>query len=472
MRWNLLLVMLIPDLVAPPTEGLNDPNLLVRWRQLLEDRVPDRGWSSRLRATDLGGREGVRCYSRWGMPSDGLEASVVTERDPGERHLDDHLVGYLQWQHSKGRLVLGDLRAGFSQGLVFGRGSGRGRGRLRRDSHTLGLRSSAENRAIRGAAASLGRGQWLVVVLAGQLRRDARFDEAGNVRSLPENGLHTGPTALAGEDALSGQVAGLRFRWQRKIATSVSSCSIFVSVRDCGCRVAMGDLCSLAGRRPRAPSTGVGLLVDGNSMANSLVLHPRGASSEVSSNAGETGSVGRGRSGRLGLASSVLSGRRIDVGRHGMREVSSSISAAAADRGRDLPASPAHIHPHLGRLGGGRIRAHVVRFSRPTAPRPSPAIRSRLAATRQIIVARNESASPERAQVGSADGASSGTTVCPMVSAVWFWASKGGERGPLARRTCNPPASGSLRGFPASMNTSPPCQGLSQFGLSLGPGGG
>ena len=141
---------------------------------------------------------------------------MVTERDPGERHLYDHLVGYLQWQHSKGRLVLGDLRAGFSQGLVFGRGSGRGRGRPRRDSHTLGLRSSAENRAIRGAAASLGRGQWLVVVLVGQLRRDARFDEAGNVRSLPEDGLHTGPTALAGEVALSGQVAGLRLRWQRE----------------------------------------------------------------------------------------------------------------------------------------------------------------------------------------------------------------------------------------------------------------
>ncbi|MEC9379195.1 MAG: hypothetical protein VX528_09525, partial [Candidatus Latescibacterota bacterium] len=76
MRWNLLLVMLIPALVAaaPPTEGLNDPDLLARWRQLLEDRVPDRGCSRRLRATDLGGREGVRFYSRWGISSDGLEA--------------------------------------------------------------------------------------------------------------------------------------------------------------------------------------------------------------------------------------------------------------------------------------------------------------------------------------------------------------------------------------------------------------
>ncbi|MEC8932243.1 MAG: hypothetical protein VYB08_12535 [Candidatus Latescibacterota bacterium] len=37
MRWNLLLVMLIPALVAaaPPTEGLNYPDLLARWRQLL-----------------------------------------------------------------------------------------------------------------------------------------------------------------------------------------------------------------------------------------------------------------------------------------------------------------------------------------------------------------------------------------------------------------------------------------------------
>ncbi len=223
---------------------------------------------------------------------------------------------------------------------------------------------------------------------------------------------------------------GSGFDGSGKIATSVSSCSIFVSVRDCGCRVAMGDLCSLAGRRPRAPSTGVGLLVDGNSMATSLVLHPRGASSEVSSTAGETGSVGRGRSGRMGLDSSVLSGRRIDAGRHGMREVSSSISAAAA--GGPGPRSPSVPSPHPSP-------------SRTTRRRPDSSARgaflqANCASTfasdtistggnTPDIVARNESASPERAQVGSTDGASSGTTVCPMVSAVWLWASRGGERG-------------------------------------------
>jgi len=384
---------------------------------------------------------------------------VVTERDPGERNRDDHLVGY--------------LRAGFSQGLVFGRGSGRGRGRPRRDSHTLGLRSSAENRAIRGEAASLGRGQWLVVVQAGQLRRDARFDEAGNVCSLPEDGLHTGPRLWRVKTHFRVRSRGSGFDGSGKIATSVSSCSIFVSVRDCGCRVAMGDLCSLAGRRPRAPSTGVGLLVDGNSMANSLVLHPRGASSEVSSTAGETGSVGRGRSGRMGLDSSVLSGRRIDSGRHGMREVSSSIAAAAA--GGPGPRSPSVPGPHPSPSRTTRRRPDLSArgaFHQANCASTFASDTISTGGNTPDIVARDESASLERAQVGSTDGASSGTTVCPMVSAVWFWASRGGERGPLARRTCNSPSSGSLRGFPASMNTSPPCQGLSQFGPSLGPGGG
>lgn len=175
----------------------------------------------------------------------------------------------------------------------------------------------------------------------------------------------------------------------------------------------------------------------------------------------------------MGLDSSVLSGRRIDSGRHGMREVSSSIAAAAA--GGPGPRSPSVPGPHPSP-------------SRTTRRRPDSSARgaflqANCASTfasdtistggnTPDIVARDESASLERAQVGSTDGASSGTTVCPMVSAVWFWASRGGERGPLARRTCNSPSSGSLRGFPASMNTSPPCQGLSQFGPSLGPGGG
>ena len=157
----------------------------------------------------------------------------------------------------------------------------------------------------------------------------------------------------------------------------------------------------------------------------------------------------------------------------GMREVSSSIAAAAA--GGPGPRSPSVPGPHPSP-------------SRTTRRRPDSSARgafhqANCASTfasdtistggnTPDIVARDESASLERAQVGSTDGASSGTTVCPMVSAVWFWASRGGERGPLARRTCNSPSSGSLRGFPASMNTSPPCQGLSQFGPSLGPGGG
>ena len=311
---------------------------------------------------------------------------MVTERDPGERHLDDHLVGYLQWQHSKGRLVLGDLRAGFSQGLVFGRGSGRGRGRPRRDSHALGLRSSAENRAIRGAAASLGRGQWLVVVLAGQLRRDARFDEAGNVRSLPEDGLHTGPTALAGEVALSGQVAGLRLRWQREDR----HVGLVLQHLRFGQRL---RLSSRYGRPVFAGRSQASGAIDGGWFTGQRQFY--GQLARTPSSWSFVGGFVDRRRNRLRWSGQVRSyGPRFfsPLGSADRRWKTWNERGVVIDlRGsrwrtwdRDLLASPARIHPRLGRLGGGRIRAHVARFSRPTAPRPSPAIRSRLAATRQI----------------------------------------------------------------------------------------
>ena len=194
-----------------PTEILGDPEFLERWRQLIEERVPDTGWSSRLRATDLTGVDGARTYGRWSVTSENWVASLVAERDPGEKRWTDHLAGYVQWRRGPLQVVGGSIRPGFAQGLLFGRGSGRGRGRGRQEARAFGFHSSSENQALRGIALKVG-DRWQTAVVLADFRRDARLDAESNVKSLPEDGLHTGPTAINGRMQLSGGVLGLRLR--------------------------------------------------------------------------------------------------------------------------------------------------------------------------------------------------------------------------------------------------------------------
>lgn len=169
-------------------------------------------WESRWRATDLTGQEGARVYSRWRASTERWQASLVTERDPGERDWNDHLAGYLQLGDEDRQVVLGDLRPGFGQGLLFSRGSGRSRGRARREAAVIGTQSSAEGRGVRGIAIRRESGAWAWALLVARLRWDARFDSTGAVRSLPQDGLHTGPTSLAGRWSLAGTVAGARLQ--------------------------------------------------------------------------------------------------------------------------------------------------------------------------------------------------------------------------------------------------------------------
>jgi hypothetical protein len=113
-------------------------------------------------------------------------------------------------------VVIGDLRPGFGQGLVWGRAVGRRASpvwTVLRDSERLGYRSSAENAALRGVSARYQRGAWCLSALAGYDRRDARIGADGTVRSMPESGVHIGTTARQGKDLLGLKALGLRLRY-------------------------------------------------------------------------------------------------------------------------------------------------------------------------------------------------------------------------------------------------------------------
>ena len=125
---------------------------------------------------------------------------------------------YLQWQSSFKplQILLGDMRPGFGQGLVFGR-SGKGRNSvspiLKNDSNSVAFRSKGENEALRGLILRYRGGRIEGAILGGLAARDARLDEQGNAISLRPGGIHVSASELAGCKRLQAWSCGLRLRY-------------------------------------------------------------------------------------------------------------------------------------------------------------------------------------------------------------------------------------------------------------------
>ena len=179
------------------------------------------GASAALRIRAIAGSplyRDTKLYQRLEVhPSPDLTLFGLTEKDPGEVAVADFVTFHARWSASSTRdFVFGDLRPGFARGLVFSRSPGRdgsGMPSIRRDSRYLGHRSSSENAAFRGAATRIGRsGGTELLLLAGLGRRDARLDESGTARSLPESGLHVTESERHRKRALRSSVSALRLR--------------------------------------------------------------------------------------------------------------------------------------------------------------------------------------------------------------------------------------------------------------------
>jgi len=143
---------------------------------------------------------------------------VLVEKDPGEKRWADFAAFYLRWQ---GRvwpleIVVGDVRPGWGQGVVFGRAAAR-RGTpfpaFRRDSEKIDYRSSGENGAVRGLAFYYRGRRFVTVLVAGRAQLDARVDEMGKVTSLPESGVHVTVGEVAGRKQLQSRVGAWRGRY-------------------------------------------------------------------------------------------------------------------------------------------------------------------------------------------------------------------------------------------------------------------
>ncbi len=143
-----------------------------------------------------------------------IAGALLTERDPGETGLVDFWSGYIAVSQVPGttRLLLGDFRPGFGQGLIFSRqtraSTGLAWARPRR-TRRIGYRSSTENGALRGlfAEGRIRRLTW-TLLLSGTAW-DAAVDETGHAR-VREGGQHVTQTQRDRKDALKEQLTALR----------------------------------------------------------------------------------------------------------------------------------------------------------------------------------------------------------------------------------------------------------------------
>ena len=147
--------------------------------------------------------------------------SFTTDKDPGEGSPLEFTAGFVEVrsEDSGWRLILGDFRPGFAQGLVFSRWGRVYMGMdqvIRVSSRRVGYLSTDENGALRGAYLSGLKNGWRISGFGSSSRYDATRDTSGLVNRLSESGRHVTPGEKRGVDALHEAAWGLRVERGRR----------------------------------------------------------------------------------------------------------------------------------------------------------------------------------------------------------------------------------------------------------------
>ncbi len=158
----------------------------------------------------------LRLYQRTVIGVRRLEAVFLTERDPLEVRLADFLTGYVRVAAVPGlrRLLAGDFRPGYGQGLLFSRHnrSATGLEWARPASvRTVGNRSAIEDGALRGLFAEGRSGRVTWTAMGARNRWDAAIDSSG-VAEIRTADLHVTQTQRDRRGRLREHLAALRSR--------------------------------------------------------------------------------------------------------------------------------------------------------------------------------------------------------------------------------------------------------------------
>lgn len=145
-----------------------------------------------------------------------LQASLHTERDPGERGIDSY--GGQITLRDIGRLstfVAGDFRAGFGEGLVLSQGFGMGKNNpVARPSQGIRpARSTDEINFMRGAATTVSWKDWSLSAFASLRQHDATLDKDGNAKTITRTGYHRTQNEYNKRNNLLMSTVGANVRW-------------------------------------------------------------------------------------------------------------------------------------------------------------------------------------------------------------------------------------------------------------------
>lgn len=156
----------------------------------------------------------LRLYQRTVIGVRRLEGVFLTERDPLEVRLADFLTGYVSVAAVPGlqRLLAGDFRPGYGQGLLFSRHtrSATGLEWARPASvRTVGNRSAIEDGALRGVFAEGRSGRVTWTGMVARNRWDAAIDSSG-VAEIRTADLHVTQTQRERKGRLREDLAALR----------------------------------------------------------------------------------------------------------------------------------------------------------------------------------------------------------------------------------------------------------------------
>ncbi|MFC1556684.1 ComEA family DNA-binding protein [candidate division KSB1 bacterium] len=154
------------------------------------------------------------------VSSNGFDAGIILEKDPGEYHWSDHTALYLGWSSAENtrQFIAGSYSLDFAQGLLFSRFGNFGKSQepiqplIKRERGIRGYVSSNESEGMRGIASRMKSGRAEYIMFYSRSRRDAVINSDKMVTSIVRSGLHRSVTERNHEGALRETVYGSRFR--------------------------------------------------------------------------------------------------------------------------------------------------------------------------------------------------------------------------------------------------------------------
>ncbi|MDR2466374.1 MAG: helix-hairpin-helix domain-containing protein [Prevotellaceae bacterium] len=211
--------------------GANPPvrQLLKNGRSVLLARVSRRVEKAKGYRLDESSGQQYYMGSPFGMfvryryrSGNNLQLTLLADKDPGEEFFAGtcrqgfDFYGFHFMLNNRGalkRLIAGDFRAAFGQGLALWNGFSAGKSSdphaIRKRGNVFSPYSSAdEANFMRGAAATLAYGSWEISPFVSYRKVDATIDGDGYI-SLSANGMHRTPSEAARKNALSETVGGV-----------------------------------------------------------------------------------------------------------------------------------------------------------------------------------------------------------------------------------------------------------------------